>query len=177
MPERSRMTNPSRETDVTTTSTVAALLDYLRRHECVAEIVSPGVPMPTVPLAAAAIGVEPEQILKSLVFVYGSGTAVLAVASGTGKINRAKLAAAAHTGHLKLADAGTVRAVTGFPVDGVAPVGHAIQIQVIVDHAVLALSDAYGGGGADDVLLRISPADIVRLTDGVVADIADPAGH
>lgn len=163
--------------DMTTTSTVARLLDYLRRHECVAEIVSPGVPMPTVPLAAAAIGVEPEQILKSLVFVDGSGRAVVAIASGTGKINRARLAATANTGHLKLADAKTVRAVTGFPVGGVAPVGHATHVQVIVDQAVMALSDSYGGGGADNVLLRIAPADILRLTDGVVADIADPAGQ
>ncbi|MDQ3692388.1 MAG: YbaK/EbsC family protein [Chloroflexota bacterium] len=171
------MTNQSSETDQATKTAAVGLLDYLRRHECVAEIVSPGVPMSTVPLAAAAISVEPEQILKSLLFVDGSGTAVLAIASGTGKINRARLAAAANTGFLKLADAETVRAVTGFPVGGVAPVGHATQIQVVIDQAVMALSNAYGGGGADDVLLRIAPADILRMTNGVVAGIADPAGH
>lgn len=151
----------------------SSLMAFLRQHGCVAELVDPGVPMPTVALAAA-IGVEPSRILKSLLFIDGSGAAVLAIASGLGKINRVRLAFQASTGPLKLADADTVLRVTGFAIGGVAPVGHAEPIPVIIDNRVMALPDAFGGGGGENVLLRITPADIKRLTNGQVADIADP---
>lgn len=151
------------------------LLAYLRRHNCDASVITPGIPMPTVPLAAAAIGVQPIQILKSLLFTDGNGNAVLAIAAGIGKINRQKLATTVNVARLKLADAPTVQRLTGYPVGGVAPVGHRERLTVIIDRQVMALPVAYGGAGTEHSLLKISPADIQRLTGGIVADIADPA--
>jgi Cys-tRNA(Pro) deacylase len=147
------------------------LLNYLRALDVDAEIVAPGVPMPTVPLAAAAIGARPEQILKSLVFSDRSGVCVLAIASGTGRVDAAKLAAVAGLDRPRLADPATVLRVTGYPAGGVAPVGHSAPLRVIVDQRAAELEVAYGGGGAEELLLRISPRDIVRLTGADVADI------
>ena len=130
--------------------------------------------MPTVTEAARAIGVAPELILKSLLFVTASGAAVLAIAAGTGKVNRSRLAAASGHTALSLADPDTVQRVTGYPVGGVAPVGHAEAVPVVIDQRVMALPLAYGGGGAEELLLAISPLDIQRLTGAFVADIADP---
>ena len=152
--------------------TVAALARYLRVNGVDAEIVAPGVPMPTVPLAAAAIGVRPEQILKSLLFMDRHGVCVLAIACGTGKVRPAKLAAAAALDRPRLADAETVLRVTGYPAGGVAPVGHATSVRVLLDRRAAALEVAYGGGGAEDLLLRIRPADIVRLTSAEIVDLA-----
>jgi Cys-tRNA(Pro) deacylase len=150
-----------------------ALLDYLAEHECPATLVTPGVPMPTVPLAAAAIGVQEEQILKSLLFTSGDGGAVLAIAAGTGKVNRTRLAALIGAKKLSLANPDTVLRLTGCPVGGVAPVGHPVPVPVVIDQRVMDLEVAFGGGGAEDVLLKITPADIQRLTGATVADIAD----
>ena len=150
---------------------VERLIRYLRAHGVDAELVAPGVPMPTVPLAAAAIGARPEQILKSLLFKDRTGRCVLAIASGTGKVDAAKLAATADLDRPRLADPATVMKVTGYPAGGVAPVGHASGVRVIVDARAAALDVAFGGGGAEELLLRIRPADIFRLTGGEVADI------
>ena len=147
------------------------LLDFLRAHEVDAEIVAPGVPMPTVPLAAAAIGARPEQILKSLVFQDRAGVCVLAIASGTGRVDAARLAAVAGLDRPRLADPATVLRVTGYPAGGVAPVGHPAQLRVILDRRAAELDMAYGGGGAEELLLRIRPRDIVRLTRAEVASI------
>jgi Cys-tRNA(Pro) deacylase len=166
---------PVSDTMASLTAATAALLRYLERHGCRARLHAPGVPMPTVPLAAAAIGVAPEEILKSLLFVSSTGAAVLAIAAGTGRVNRAKLAAACGFGKLAMADAATVQRVTGYPVGGVAPVGHAEPIPVVIDLAVMRLPMAYGGGGTEDVLLEIEPNAIRRLTGATVAEIADPA--
>jgi Cys-tRNA(Pro) deacylase len=163
------------DTTITHGAPTAALLAYLERYDCPATLHQPGVPMPTVPLAAGAIGVSPDQILKSLLFVSDTGAVVLAIASGTGKINRARLAAVSGAAKLKMADAATVQRVTGYPVGGVAPVGHAEPVPVVIDERVMALPVAFGGGGAEDVLLEIDPSAIQRLTGATVADIADPA--
>ena len=65
-----------------------ALVAYLRERGVDTELLTPGVPMPTVPLAAAAIGVTEDQIIKSLLFRDSRGDLVLAIASGTARIDR-----------------------------------------------------------------------------------------
>jgi hypothetical protein len=42
---------------------------------------------------------------------------------------------------------------------------------VIVDWGVTVLPIAYGGGGQEHLLLRLRPADIVRLNGAIVAEI------
>jgi len=127
--------------------------------------------MPTVPLAAQAIGVTPQDIIKSVLFSAADGRAVLAIPSGTSRIDRALLSKASGVPNLKLADPNTVLRLTGYPAGGVAPVGHAEPIPVVVDRRVLALPVVFGGGGEEAVLLRIAPADIIALTGAEVADI------
>lgn len=155
-----------------TAPTGEALVAYLRERGVDAELLSPGVPMPTVPLAAAAIGVTEDQIIKSLLFRDSQGELVLAIASGTAKIDRALLAAATGLDRPRLADPATVLAATGFPAGGVSPVAHATPVRVVIDRRAAALDVVFGGGGSEDVLLRISPQDIIRITRAEVVDIA-----
>lgn len=145
---------------------------YLREVGVDADLLTPGVPMPTVPLAAAAIGVAEDRIIKSLLFRDSRGELVLAIASGTARIDRALLAAATGLDRPRLADPATVLAATGFPAGGVAPVAHATPVRVVIDRRAAALDVVYGGGGTEDALLRISPRDIIRLTGAEVVDIA-----
>lgn len=149
----------------------ALLRSYLAAADVIAEIVEPRVPMPTVPLAAAAIGVREEQIIKSVLFRTKPGEVVLAIASGTARINRNLLMQITGLPGLKLADAPTVLARTGYPAGGVAPIGHATEFPVVIDLRVMELEVVYGGAGSDETLLRISPVDIERLTGAIVADI------
>jgi prolyl-tRNA editing enzyme YbaK/EbsC (Cys-tRNA(Pro) deacylase) len=147
------------------------LVMWLRQQGVDAELLRPGVPMPTVPLAAAAIGVPEELIIKSLLFISESGEPVLAIASGPSKVDRHLLAEVARLNRLRLADPATVLALTGFPAGGVAPVGHRTPVPVVMDYSVAAKPFVFGGGGAEDALLRIAPRDIARLTGGLTARI------
>ena len=128
--------------------TPTELIAYLREEGVDAEFIAPGVPMPTVPLAARAIGVREEQILKSLLFRDRNGRLVLAIACGTGRVDRDRLAAVASLDRPRLADAATVLAATGYPAGGVPPVGHATDVAVVMDRKGAQLGVAYGGGGA-----------------------------
>jgi prolyl-tRNA editing enzyme YbaK/EbsC (Cys-tRNA(Pro) deacylase) len=144
---------------------------FLEMNSVAPEFIVPGHPMPTVSLAAAAIGVHEDRIIKSVLFKAPTGEVVLAIAAGTARIDRHRLAEVAGIPGLKLADAETVLAVTGYPAGGVAPVGHVTRIPVVVDQRVMDMGDVFGGAGTEEALLQIAPADIVRLTGAVIADI------
>ncbi|MFT4039152.1 MAG: YbaK/EbsC family protein [Thermomicrobiales bacterium] len=156
---------------MTETGAPQHLLDFLAKHAVDHEIIAPGVPMPTVPAAAAAIGVLDSQILKTLLFTDGAGVFVVAVANGVSKVDRARLAKLAGTKKLRVADAADVLRVTGYPAGGVSPLGLPPGLPMVVDRAVLELPAAYGGAGREELLLRVTPADVVRLNAATVGDI------
>ncbi|MBM3779999.1 MAG: YbaK/EbsC family protein [Acidimicrobiia bacterium] len=139
--------------------------------------------MPTVPLAAAALGVREGQIVKTIVFEEKKpgGRVAVAIVTGDARVDRARVAAVLDLPPLKLASAGAVSTAIGFEVGGVPPVAHVSAVPVVVDRGVLAHDLVYGGGGDEYHMLEISPADIVRLTGATIADItltgdAAPAG-
>ena len=158
-------------TDLEPVAPPAGLVAFLAAAGAEHEFVAPGVPMPTVPLAAAAIGVADEAILKTIVFQGPDGVCVAAIACGSGRIDRGKLAEVAGCPSLKMAAPEVVLGVTGFPAGGVSPVAHANPIPVVIDERVMRLGEAWGGGGDERLLLRLRPEDIRRLTEATVADI------
>ena len=151
----------------------AHLLTFLAENEIDAEFVAPGVAMPTVLAAATAIGVPEDQILKTLLFTADEGGHVVAVANGTRRINRALLADAAALSRPRAASPEAVLAITGYPAGGVAPLGLPLGLPVIVDEQVAALPWAFAGGGTEDLLLRVNPADVIRHNSATVARIVD----
>ena len=120
--------------------------------------------------AAAAIGVELGQIVKSLIFAV-DGEVVLAYVSGSNQLDEKKLALAA--GGLKCArvDADVVRQATGFPIGGVPPFGHSTQLRVFVDPDLLQYNVVWAAAGTWNDVFGAAPADIVRVASGVVTDL------
>jgi prolyl-tRNA editing enzyme YbaK/EbsC (Cys-tRNA(Pro) deacylase) len=88
--------------------------------------------------AATAIGCSVAEIAKSVVFRgQTSGQAVVVVASGDNRVSEAKVAA--NLGEpLGRADAEFVRAATGYAIGGVAPVGHAQPVKLLLDEDLRA---------------------------------------
>ena len=148
------------------------LLAFLKRHGVDAEFVAPGVPMPTVATAAAAIGVPEEQILKTLLFV-SDGHYVVAIANGSGRIDRSLLADASGLAKPRAASPDLVAQITGYAAGGVSPLGLPENLPVIVDLGVARVPVAYGGGGREDLLLRLATADVIRLNNAFVRRIVE----
>ena len=96
--------------------------------------------------AAAAIGVDVGQIVKSLIFAV-DGDVVLAYVSGANQLDEPKLAAAAGGDACARVDADTVRAATGYPIGGVPPFGHATPLPVFVDPDLLAYDEVWAAAG------------------------------
>jgi Cys-tRNA(Pro) deacylase len=120
--------------------------------------------------AAAAIGVELGQIVKSLVFTVDDRP-VLALVSGDRQLDEAKLAGLAGGTAAARPDADRVRAVTGFPVGGVPPFGHASALPVFVDDGLLRFHEVWAAAGTPHVNFAVDPQRLVEATAGVVGDL------
>jgi len=147
----------------------AQLERFMRQRGIQGEFVHPGAPTPTVASAALAVGATPDQILKTLLFLI-RGEPVLAIASGQGYVDRAKLAAEYGVGkkQVKLAGVAQVLEITGYPVGAVPPFGHLSPLRTLIDPGVMELKIVYAGGGEIDCLLRTSPEEILRATRGKI---------
>ena len=120
--------------------------------------------------AAAAIGVTVGQIVKSLVFGV-DGEIVMALVSGSNQLDEKKLALAAGGAKCARVDADAVREATGFPIGGVPPFGHSTQLRVFVDPDLLQYDEVWAAAGTWNDNFGAAPADIVRVSGGVVTDL------
>ena len=120
--------------------------------------------------AASAIGVEVGQIVKSLVFGVDDEI-VMALVSGANQLDEKKLAAAAGGAKCSRVDADAVRSATGFPIGGVPPFGHSIQLRVFVDQDLLQYDEVWAAAGTWNDNFGAAPADIVRVAGGVITDL------
>ncbi|MGD8815328.1 MAG: YbaK/EbsC family protein [Anaerolineales bacterium] len=144
------------------------LRTFLAKHDVTAEIITLPVHTLTVMDAAKAVGTTPDRIVKSLLFLV-KNQPVLAIASGTDRVDRRPIAIHYGVGRkrVKLADAETVVTTTGYIVGAVPPFGHVQLLPTLIDPGVLQMPEIFAGGGAVDALLRISPQEIMRLTDAI----------
>lgn len=119
--------------------------------------------------AARALGVTPEHIIKTLIFLV-DGNPVVYITSGPQRVDSRVLARHFGVGRkkVKLADAETVLRLTGYPAGGVPPFGHRTPMPVLIDARVLSLPIVYGGGGDDHTMVRITPEELVRATGATV---------
>lgn len=120
--------------------------------------------------AAAAIGVDVGQIVKSLVFSV-DGQVVLAYVSGANQLDEDKLATAAGGTQCGRVDADIVRAATGYPIGGVPPFGHETELPIFVDPDLLAYDEVWAAAGTWHDVFGISPRSLVEATGGTVVDL------
>ncbi|MGQ0606879.1 MAG: YbaK/EbsC family protein [Chloroflexota bacterium] len=124
--------------------------------------------------AARAVGCEVGQIVKSLVFM-ADDIPVIALVSGSNRVDLDRLAAALGTDSTRRADGDEARAATGFAIGGVPPFGHARPIMVVVDRDLLAHERLWAAAGLPDTVFAIGPDELVRVSGGRVADLAASA--
>lgn len=122
--------------------------------------------------AASAIGCEVAQIAKSIVFrAVRSGRPVLVVASGINRVDEQKVAGVIGEAVAR-ADPEFVKKRTGYTIGGVPPLAFAQGTAVLLDRDLGQHAQIWAAGGAPNAVFRLTWDDLVRLTSGVAADIA-----
>lgn len=153
----------------------ADLEEFMQQNHIPGEILHLDVPTPTVESAASAVGNDPENIVKSLLFKINADL-VLAITCGPAHIDRRAIAAHFQVGRkkVKLADPQTVLEATGYQVGAMPPFGHYKPLRTLIDQRVLEKNEIYAGGGSDQALLRLQPATILTVTQAEVLDLLAP---
>jgi len=148
--------------------------NFLRENNIRGEIVQLSHHASTVEAAAQALGVSSDGIVKSVVLLADSSP-ILVIANGTARIDTKRLAdyLGVAKKRVKLADSPTVLELTGFSIGGVPPFGHKTPLRTLVEDRVLNQPEVYAGGGAVDAVLRIAPAEIVRVTSAEIISLAE----
>ena len=121
--------------------------------------------------AAAAIGCSVAEIAKTIVFrAKQSGQAVLVVASGDNRVSEAKVKRLVGE-TLGRADADFVRSATGYAIGGVAPLGHAQPVRILIDADLQRFARIWAAAGTPFSVFPLTPDALARLTGAPWSDI------
>ncbi len=127
--------------------------------------------------AADAIGVQVGQIVKSLIFAVGDdaarsdGEVVVALVPGHLQLDEQKLATAAGRAACWRVDADAVREATGFPIGGVAPIGHRRNLRIFADPALLEYDTVWAAAGTWNDVFGVTPQSLLSASGATVADL------
>jgi prolyl-tRNA editing enzyme YbaK/EbsC (Cys-tRNA(Pro) deacylase) len=121
--------------------------------------------------AAAALGCDVGAIANSLVFTASTGP-VLILTSGAHRVDLDVVSASAGLQGLRRATADEVRAATGQPIGGVAPVGHPAPVRTLVDTALAAYPVIWAAAGTPHAVFATSYDELVRITGGTPATVS-----
>lgn len=125
--------------------------------------------------AAAALGLDPERVLKTLVASV-DGQLTVAVVPVAGQLDLKALARAVGGSRAAMADPADAERVTGYVVGGISPVGQRRALPTVVDDSTLAHPTVYVSAGRRGLDLEIDPVDLVRVTGAVTALIGRRVG-
>jgi Cys-tRNA(Pro) deacylase len=122
--------------------------------------------------AAAARGIEPRDLIKTLVVRRAEDDHVFVLVPGDRTFSWAKVRALLGTNRISMPDAEAAKAVTGYERGTITPFGSATALPVIADSHLVGRTVSLGGGG-HGVGLTVHGDDVIRHFDATVADISD----
>jgi prolyl-tRNA editing enzyme YbaK/EbsC (Cys-tRNA(Pro) deacylase) len=151
---------------------VSKFAAVLRELGVPGEVVELPESAPTAATAAAQLGCEVGAIANSLVF-SADGAPLLVMTSGAHRVDTAKVAALVGVSAVRRADPESVRAWTGQPIGGVAPVGHPAPIRTLVDTWLDKYDVIWAAGGHPHAVFPTSYDELIRITGGTPADVRE----
>jgi Cys-tRNA(Pro)/Cys-tRNA(Cys) deacylase len=120
--------------------------------------------------AAESLGVAPQRLLKTL--MAKAGGVIMCVLIGSDReLSLKKLAAVADAKDAAMLAPAEAERATGYRVGGISPFGQKKRVRVFVDRAALAYDTVIVNGGRRGLQIELAPGDLVRLLDGIAAEL------
>jgi prolyl-tRNA editing enzyme YbaK/EbsC (Cys-tRNA(Pro) deacylase) len=127
--------------------------------------------------AAAAVGAELGQIVKSLVFVApnddGGLEPVVCLISGPDRVDVARLAAVCAEPEIRRATAREANQLTGFVIGGIPPIGWDRPLRVIMDPHLGRYRTVWAAAGLPTAVFEVPPGTLRILANATVAPITE----
>jgi prolyl-tRNA editing enzyme YbaK/EbsC (Cys-tRNA(Pro) deacylase) len=151
----------------------ADLAAFIAANGITAEIIRLPDHTPTVEVAAQALGVRIEQVVKSILFL-AEGSPVLVIANGTNRIDYRRLGDYLNLSRkrIKMADADQVLDIAGYIVGSMPPFGHKTRLRTLIDARMFEQPEVFAGGGDINAILRVAADEIMRVTGGERVEVS-----
>ncbi len=153
------------------------VLDAAARKGVTLQIVAFSGSTHTAAEAAAAVGAELGQIVKSLVFVAptdeGALIPFLVLTSGANRVDVGRLAAVVGEAGIRPATAREADELTGYSIGGIPPIGHARPIRVVMDPDLGRYPLVWAAAGTANAVFAVPPGTLRTLANATVAPIAE----
>jgi prolyl-tRNA editing enzyme YbaK/EbsC (Cys-tRNA(Pro) deacylase) len=149
--------------------TLETVRAFLAAHAPDVEVLVTEASSATVALAAAAHGVEPAQIAKTICLRVGEQT-MLIVAGGLSRLDNRKFKDR-FGGKPRMLDANEVVATTSHPVGGVCPFGLPAPLPVYCDVSLRAFDEVVPAAGATNAAVRLSPQRMAEIVGAEWVDV------
>ena len=140
----------------------------------IAHVVTRHGPVGSLGEAAAAGGVQPGDIIKTLVVRRADDDFLFVLVPGDREISWPKLRAVLGVNRISMPDAATARDVTGYERGTITPFGSSTAWPVVADATITGRTVSLGAG-AHGVAATVAADDLVGALGADVADVTDPA--
>lgn len=120
---------------------------------------------------AAALGVDPAQVFKTLVATV-DGRLAVGVVPVAATLDLKAFAAALGGKRGAMAEPAAAERATGYVTGGISPFGQRSRLPIAVDASAADLPAMYVSAGRRGLQVSVAPDDLVRLTGATVAAIA-----
>lgn len=147
----------------------ASVRAFFAEHAPDVAIIDQGVSTATVIEAAAALGVEPARIAKTL-SIRVADMIALVCTRGDARLSNGK-AKAALGAKPRMLGAHEVEEITGHPVGGVCPFGLAAPLPVYCDVSLKDFATVFPAAGSRTASVELSPDRLATLTGAQWIDI------
>ncbi|MCL2781461.1 MAG: Cys-tRNA(Pro) deacylase [Actinomycetia bacterium] len=129
------------------------------------------------PEAAAALGVAPQRVFKTLIAAVGDKLTVgdklvCGVVPVTGRLDLKALAAAVGGKKAELADPSAACRATGYVLGGISPLGQRSRLAVVIDASARSFPTIFVSAGRRGLQVELAPSDLAAAASATFAAIA-----
>jgi Cys-tRNA(Pro)/Cys-tRNA(Cys) deacylase len=130
-------------------------------------------PVTSLAEAAAARGVEPADVIKTLVVRRGSDDYLFVLVPGDRVISWPKLRALLGVSRMTMPSAAEAKAATGYERGTITPFGSSTAWPVIADERMAGRAVSLGSG-EHDIAIAVDADEAVRVLKATLADVTEP---
>lgn len=145
------------------------LRKYITDNNIEAELLTFNQSTHSVAEAAAAVGADSEDFVKSICMIRSDGMLIVAIVKGEDRASTSRVAKALGIERPRIAEPDEMHEKSGYPAGGTPAFGY--DAVFLMDPKVLEKPKVYSGGGSEQALILMSPEEMRRANGAVVARV------